>query len=39
LLSPEEDDVRFYRLCQTCRRQAAVWSRKKRRRWEDAVVV
>jgi CRISPR-associated protein Cas2 len=39
LLSPEEDDVRFYRLCQACRRQAAVWSRKKRRRWEEAVVV
>jgi CRISPR-associated protein Cas2 len=39
LLLPEEDDVRFYRLCETCRRKATVWSRKKRRRWEKAVVV
>ena len=39
LLVPEEDDVRFYRLCETCRRKAVVWSRKKRRRWGEAVVV
>jgi len=39
LLVPEEDDVRFYRLCQTCRRKATVWSTKKRRRWDEAVVV
>ncbi|MEE8390025.1 MAG: CRISPR-associated endonuclease Cas2, partial [Anaerolineae bacterium] len=31
LLVTEEDDVRFYRLCETCRRKAAVWGRKKRR--------
>jgi CRISPR-associated protein Cas2 len=39
LLVPEEDDVRFYRLCENCRRKATVWGRKKRRRWEQAVVV
>jgi CRISPR-associated protein Cas2 len=40
LLVPEEDDVRFYRLCETCRRKAAIWGPKKsRRRWEEAVVV
>ena len=39
LLVLEEDDVRFYRLCQTCRRKATVWGRKKRRRWDEAVVV
>ncbi len=39
LLVLEEDDVRFYRLCQTCRRKATVWGRRKRRQWEKAVVV
>jgi len=39
LLVPEEDDVRFYRLCETCRRKATVWGTRKRRRWEQAVVV
>ena len=39
LLVLEEDDVRFYRLCESCRRKATVWGRKKRRRWEAAVVV
>jgi len=39
LLVPEEDDVRFYRLCENCRRKATVWGRKKRRQWEKAVVV
>jgi CRISPR-associated protein Cas2 len=39
LLEPAEDDVRFYRLCASCRRRATVWSAKKRRRWEKAVVV
>ena len=39
LLVPEEDDVRFYRLCENCRRKTTVWGRKKRRRWEEAVVV
>jgi len=39
LLTPEEDDVRFYRLCETCLRKATVWSTKKRRRWDEAVVV
>jgi CRISPR-associated protein Cas2 len=39
LLVLEEDDVRFYRLCETCRRKAVVWGHKKRRRWEEAVVV
>lgn len=39
LLVLKEDDVRFYRLCDTCRRKATVWGRKKRRRWEEAVVV
>ena len=39
LLVPEEDDVRFYRLCENCRRKATVWGHKKRRRWEEAVVV
>ena len=39
LLVLEEDDVRFYRLCESCRRKATVWGRKKRRQWGDAVVV
>ncbi len=39
LLVLEEDDVRFYRLCESCRRKATVWGRKRRRRWRDAVVV
>lgn len=39
LLVMEEDDVRFYRLCESCRRKATVWGRKKRRRWDEAVVV
>jgi CRISPR-associated endonuclease Cas2 len=30
LLVPEEDDVRFYRLCENCRRKATVWGRRKR---------
>jgi CRISPR-associated protein Cas2 len=39
LLVLEEDDVRFYRLCENCRRKAVVWGRRKRRQWEKAVVV
>ena len=39
LLAPEEDDVRFYHLCENCHRKATVWGRKKRRRWKQAVVV
>jgi len=39
LLAPEEGDVRFYRLCDSCRRRAVAWGTRKRRRWEDAVVV
>lgn len=39
LLAPEADDVRFYRLCETCRRKAVTWSKKKRRRWDQAVLV
>jgi CRISPR-associated protein Cas2 len=39
LLVLEEDDVRFYRLCESCFRKATIWGRRKRRRWEEAVVV
>jgi len=39
LLVLKEDDVRFYRLCETCRRKATVWGRKKRRQWDKALVV
>jgi|GEM_PF-175375 len=39
LLVPEEDDVRFYRLCETCRPKAVIWGRKRRRQWEKAVVL
>jgi CRISPR-associated protein Cas2 len=39
LLVPEEDDVRFYRLCENCRRKATVWGRRKRKQWDQAVVV
>lgn len=39
LIVPEEDDVRFYRLCENCLRKAVVWSTKKRRHWDKAIVV
>lgn len=39
LLVLKEDDVRFYRLCETCLRKATLWGRKKRRNWREAVVV
>ncbi len=39
LLVPKEDDVRFYRLCEACRRKAEAWSAKQRRDWERAIVV
>lgn len=39
LLVPEEDDVRFYRLCENCLRKTVVWSTKQRRRWSEAIVV
>lgn len=39
LLVLEEDDVRFYRLCETCRRNAAVWGPRKRKGRREAVVV
>ena len=39
LLVQEEDDVRFYHLCETCRRKATIWGSRKRKRWHRAVVV
>ena len=39
LLVPEEDDVRFYRLCETCRRKAEAWTAKRKRDWGNAIVV
>ncbi|MGC9395652.1 MAG: CRISPR-associated endonuclease Cas2 [Anaerolineae bacterium] len=39
LLVHEEDDVRFFHLCESCRRRAKVWSRKKRRAPEATVIV
>ncbi len=39
LIVPQEDDVRFYRLCQNCLRKTVVWSTKERRHWDEAIVV
>ena len=39
MLVLEEDDVRFYRLCENCRRKAVIWGARKRRQWDRAVVV
>jgi len=39
LLTPEEDDVRFYHLCETCRRKATIWGRRKRQQREQAIVI
>jgi len=39
LLDLEEDDVRFYRLCQECRPKAVVWGPYKRQpQWEGAII-
>lgn len=39
LLVLKEDDVRFFHLCESCRRRAKVWSRKKRRAPKATVIV
>jgi len=39
LLDLEEDDVRFYRLCQECRPKAVVWGPYKRQPPADYMVV
>ena len=39
LLNLEEDDVRFYRLCQECRPKAVVWGPYKRQPPADYMVV
>jgi CRISPR-associated protein Cas2 len=39
LIVPQEDDVRFYRLCENCLRKTTIWSTKERRHWDEAIVV
>lgn len=39
LVLAEEDDVRFYRLCEGCRPKAEIWGRQRRAQWERARVV
>jgi CRISPR-associated protein Cas2 len=39
IVNAKEDDVRFYHLCETCRRKSVVWSKKKRARPRETVIV
>jgi len=39
LLVLKEDDVRFFHLCESCRRKAKVWGRKPRRAPRETIIV
>lgn len=39
IVNVKEDDIRFYHLCESCRRKSAVWSKKKRARPQKTVIV
>lgn len=39
LLVLKEDDIRFFHLCESCRRRAKVWGKKKRRAPKATVIV
>jgi CRISPR-associated protein Cas2 len=39
LLVTAEDDVRFFHLCESCRRKAKVWSKHQRKKGKEAVII
>jgi len=39
LVNTQEDDLRFYHLCENCRRKSVVWSKKTRARPRETVIV
>ena len=39
IVNAKEDDLRFYHLCENCRRKSVVWSKKKRRHPEKTMIV
>lgn len=39
LLVLKEDDVRFYHLCESCRRKAKVWGQKRRHALRETIIV
>ncbi len=39
VLNAKADDVRFYHLCENCRRKSTVWSKKRRARPRETVIV
>jgi CRISPR-associated protein Cas2 len=39
LLVVKEDDIRFFHLCESCRRKAKVWGPKRRRARRETIIV